>query len=565
MRLVWPKDNLTLGILYYKLCIMTEHELPTPENIPENRPFHRVTWNGSTADIYDTAPMTEGTADLTKVYDRSDFATPIERVQVTVQKTEFEGEPRTALTATIKLDPARDDYLKSNTYSGPVLSKMYRNGPGTVSIFESSNGYNRDFKIEPTIFDSVHRVTTPTGNKLFIWVDGERKTILITNNRALQRSDKDGNILEEIEVRPPVDGTVEQTDVYDAFFKVFMHTMDYISGLPSHYSNKLGRHYPIGKEVSVVRKNTATVAKAGKAALSGSIKIQKGNGVAGNKSATTEDLPEIEITDTEITLDDVGGLEAVKNNLRDIAISFQHPEIMAKWGASRPQGVLLYGAPGTGKTMLAQALCNEIGASMWTIQSTDIYEKWLGNSESHIKEIFDRARQHKGRLVLFFDEFDSMVGISESPSSGADNARNAVAGIFKQEMNTLAKENPDVLVIAATNDLERIDPALIRSGRFDHKVYVPMPDVAARSQIISNIAAKAILRQENDDFKVFGDDLNINSLANETDGMSGADISEIFRRLSITRAMQEARTGIQQPPISQQEIIVEARKFRANG
>ena len=271
----------------------------------------------------------------------------------------------------------------------------------------------------------------------------------------------------------------------------------------------------------------------------------------------------IETTNSELSLDDIGGLEQVKKTLRDIATSFRHHEIMEKWGAKRPQGVLMYGEPGTGKTMLAKALAIEMDAEIWTIQSTDIYEKWLGDSESHMKDIFDRARQHKGRLLIFFDEFDSIVGTTEDPHpGGADNARNAVAGIFKQEMNTFGKDNPNVLIVAATNKLDRIDPALRRSGRFDHTIYVPMPDLGARQQILASMVTESMLRQETGSFKMFKDDLNIIDLAGKTDGMSGADIAEVFRRLGLSRAMQEARTGETQPPISQEEIEQEIRGLK---
>jgi transitional endoplasmic reticulum ATPase len=154
---------------------------------------------------------------------------------------------------------------------------------------------------------------------------------------------------------------------------------------------------------------------------------------------------------------------------------------------------------------------------------------------------------------------------SEPSAGGADNERNAVAGIFKQEMNTLARENPHVLVVAATNDLGRIDPSLVRSGRFDYKIYVPMPDQASRQEIVVNVVTRTMLGTETGEFKIFADDLNITEVASQTDGMSGADITEIFRRLSLSRAMEEAQTGIEQPPITQAEIEQAVQDFRQNG
>jgi transitional endoplasmic reticulum ATPase len=266
--------------------------------------------------------------------------------------------------------------------------------------------------------------------------------------------------------------------------------------------------------------------------------------------------------DEKVTLNDIGGLESVKKELKDIALSFKHPEIMAKWGAKRPQGVLMYGEPGTGKTMLVEALASEIEAKLLRIQSSDIYIKWLGESESKIKELFTAFRKLDEPTVVLFDEFDAIVGITDDPSpGGADNARNSVAGIFKQEMNNLAKENPNVLIVATTNHQDRIDPSLVRSGRFDHRLYIPMPDDQGREQIITGIIAKLIMTQESEDFKVFADDIDAQSLVRMTDGMSGADIAEIFRRIGLAKAMKEARSG-SAGSITQAELSEVIEDFR---
>lgn len=538
--------------------LMSENFPVRPDRISERTPLHTIVWNGSIAQIYDFSELAgQPTNDEVCVYDRSDFSTPIERVQIMMSQEEVDGEVGTAYTAYIQLDKTRDDY-------NPLLRHFRRSG-GNEAAFIPTGKRDQDLIIKPTVFSNVHQISYDRGGNFLVWVDGIKKTIKISNNSKLAGEHDGKEVIRE--VTPLINSTTDQAIILDGFFKAFMRTIDFASGLTATPSQAhLQRTYAIGKEVKCVRADKS-VSGIGRSVLSASQTPHPPGGAPAERGSTlSKDLPEIEIVEPELSLDDIGGLPHVKKMLRDIAISFQHPEVMAKWGANRPQGVLMYGEPGTGKTMLAQALANEIGAEMWRLQSTDIYEKWLGNSESRIKDIFSRARQHEGRLVLFFDEFDSIVGITETPGrGGADNARNAVAGIFKQEMNTLAKDNPNVLVVAATNNLDRIDPALIRSGRFDHKLEIPMPDQEARRQIIAGIAAKAMLRLETEGFKVFGDDLNTTKLAGETDGMSGADISEVFRRLGLARAMQEARTGEGQPPISQDEIEQEIRKFRTVG
>lgn len=542
---------------------MTEN-VSNAENSAEQRPFQRIEWNGSVAEIYDTVELIMPSYEGSIVYDRSDFQTPIERIQVTVQQIDNEGETGTALTAVIKLDRTRDDYMRNPSYGKSPLLKSFLNDAAYTSgsPFIPYDQKDKGLWIEGTTFNNVHKISDANGNKILVWVVGDKKQIIVSNHLSLNNENKN----KHLEVRPSPHGTVEPEAVYEGFFKAFMRTVDFAAGLDGYApdSHRLKRTYPIGKEVSTIVGSNQT-RHIGHTAANGAGDKKAQNGHE-EHSDPLAGIPEMESVETALSLDDIGGLESVKRTLRDIAISFQHPEVMEKWGASRPQGVLLYGAPGTGKTMLTQALAHEMGAELWALQSTDIYEKWLGNSEQRIKEIFDHARKFEGRLVLFFDEFDSIVGISENPTSGgADRARNAVAGIFKQEMNTLAKDNPNVLVVAATNNLDRIDPALVRSGRFDHKVYVPMPDGQSRGQIIAGIIAKTTIKTGALDFQAFADDMNVVQLADETDGMSGADITEIFRRLSLSRAMQEARTGTVQPPITHSEIIAEVRTFRKNG
>jgi len=256
----------------------------------------------------------------------------------------------------------------------------------------------------------------------------------------------------------------------------------------------------------------------------------------------------------EVTLDQVGGLPAVVDQFREIAVSFQHPEIMARWGARRPQGILLYGPPGTGKTMLARALANEIGANFREIRTPEILDKWLGASERNVKQIFQEARRFREPTVMLFDEFDSIISYAGAGGDAASQAVNAVAGIFKQEMNGLIEANPNVIVVATTNFPHRVDDSLIRSGRFDVKMSIPLPDERGRAEIFVKKIRELIDRHEVGGFRMFADDVDPAGLAAMSHGMTGADIKEVLRRVQLAKAMQEARGGAGSP-IDQADLV----------
>jgi transitional endoplasmic reticulum ATPase len=260
-------------------------------------------------------------------------------------------------------------------------------------------------------------------------------------------------------------------------------------------------------------------------------------------------------TTRSVTLDQVGGLAEVVSGLRQVALSFQHPEAMARWGARRPQGILMYGPPGTGKTMLCRALANEIGADFREIRTPEILDKWLGGSERNIKQIFRDARRYRVPTLILFDEFDSIISYAGAGGDAASQAINAVAGIFKQEMNDLIEANPNVLVVATTNFPHRVDASLIRSGRFDIKIAVPKPDEHGRTEIFRKMIDGLITAHEQPGFTMFADDLDLTALAQATHGMTGADIKEVLRRVQLAKAMHDARTGGHTGPITQRELI----------
>ncbi|MGS2618830.1 ATP-binding protein [Micromonospora sp. LZ34] len=255
-----------------------------------------------------------------------------------------------------------------------------------------------------------------------------------------------------------------------------------------------------------------------------------------------------------VTLDQVGGLAEVVAQFREIAISFRHPQVMARWGARRPQGILMYGPPGTGKTMLARALANEIGADFREIRTPEILDKWLGGSERNIKQIFREARRYREPTMLLFDEFDSIISYAGAGGDAASQAVNAVAGIFKQEMNTLIEENPNVIVVATTNFPQRVDASLIRSGRFDVKLSIPPPDEAGRAEIIAKMVRELIARHERPDFRMFAEDVDPAELAALSPGLTGADLREVLRRVQLAKAMREATGAAPVGPINQQDL-----------
>lgn len=263
-----------------------------------------------------------------------------------------------------------------------------------------------------------------------------------------------------------------------------------------------------------------------------------------------------------VRLDDVGGLDDVVAQFRDVAVSFRHPEVMARWGATRPQGILLYGPPGTGKTMLARALANEIGGDLREIRTPEILDKWVGNSEKNIQRIFADARRLRHPTVLLFDEFDSIISYTGAAFDAAGQMINAVAGIFKQEMNTLIEANPNVIVVATTNFPDRVDASLVRSGRFDLKLSVPPPGPQARADILAKLLRRLIARHEVGGFRLFADDLDVPALAAASTGLTGADFKEALRRAQLDKAMHEARHGAAPSPITQADLLAAVAAVR---
>ncbi|MEJ2272146.1 MAG: AAA family ATPase, partial [Candidatus Bathyarchaeota archaeon] len=179
---------------------------------------------------------------------------------------------------------------------------------------------------------------------------------------------------------------------------------------------------------------------------------------------------------------DIGGLAEVKEELQEaIEWPLKYPEIFAHMNTSPPKGVLLYGPPGTGKTLLAKAVANESEANFISIKGPEVLSKWVGESEKAVREVFRKARQ-ASPTIIFFDELDSITPVRGSGYGGSQVTERVISQILT-ELDGL-EELKDVVVIGATNRIDIVDPALLRPGRFDRLLSVPVPDLEARKEIL---------------------------------------------------------------------------------
>ena len=265
-----------------------------------------------------------------------------------------------------------------------------------------------------------------------------------------------------------------------------------------------------------------------------------------NPSALRETVVEV----PNVCWDDVGGLENVKRELQEtVQYPVEHPEKFEKFGMSPSKGVLFYGPPGCGKTLLAKAIANECQANFISIKGPELLTMWFGESEANVREIFDKARQ-SAPCVLFFDELDSIAVQRGSSAGDAGGAADRVLNQLLTEMDGMNSKKT-VFIIGATNRPDIIDPALLRPGRLDQLVYIPLPDEASRKQIF-----KAALRKSPVSL-----DVDLDHLATVTNGFSGADITEICQRAckyaireSIERDIERERRASENPDLMEEDV-----------
>ncbi|CDO95594.1 unnamed protein product [Kluyveromyces dobzhanskii CBS 2104] len=230
-------------------------------------------------------------------------------------------------------------------------------------------------------------------------------------------------------------------------------------------------------------------------------------------------LRETVVESVNVTWDDIGGLDDIKEELKEtVEYPVLHPDQYTKFGLSPSKGVLFYGPPGTGKTLLAKAVATEVSANFISVKGPELLSMWYGESESNIRDIFDKARA-AAPTVVFLDELDSIAKARGGSLGDAGGASDRVVNQLLTEMDGMnAKKN--VFVIGATNRPDQIDPAILRPGRLDQLIYVPLPDEVGRLSILSAQLRNTPLEPG----------LDLKTIAQATQGFSGADLLYIVQR-----------------------------------
>ncbi|HBZ66692.1 MAG TPA: AAA family ATPase [Bacteroidales bacterium] len=257
-----------------------------------------------------------------------------------------------------------------------------------------------------------------------------------------------------------------------------------------------------------------------------SLEVTMDNFMDAMKEVEPSAIREVFVEVPDVKWDDVGGLDDIKQALKEtVEWPLKYADLFKRADTKPPKGIILHGKPGTGKTYLAKALASESGVNFISVKGPQILSKYIGESEKGVRELFRMAKQ-ASPCILFLDEIDSLTPRRSEDGSGS-GVLDRVIGQFLTEMDGI-EDLKGVIVLAATNRIDLIDPALLRSGRFDLLFEVPLPDVKTREKIFSIHTRRKILSKK----------INLNKLAIKTEGLTGSDIEFICRKAAMLAIRQ---------------------------
>jgi len=260
------------------------------------------------------------------------------------------------------------------------------------------------------------------------------------------------------------------------------------------------------------------------------------------KTVRPSAMRELQVNVPNVTWEDIGGLDDLKLKLKQaVEWPIKRPEIFLKMGITPPKGVLMYGPPGCSKTMIAKALANESNLNFLAIKGPELFKKYVGESEQAVRLLFKRARR-VAPCIIFFDEIDALG--SERGTSGSSKVGDRVLAQMLTEMDGI-EQLKDVIVIAATNRPDMIDKALIRPGRLDRLVYVPLPDKQTRLKIFQIHTRK----------KPLEDTIDLENLASRTEHYSGAEIAEICNEAALATLEETLKSADEKNDEKQNDVV----------